>query len=82
MSLYNLLHGTNWQAPLLEIMLGIDQESESDIPEWPKNEKGEKWYPYDDGRIPAGERYVQECIKREIWPSGRFSSFASFSLHR
>ena len=71
MSLYNLLHGVNPISPILLAVLKIDQ-SMKDAPKYPKNEQGEDWYPYDDGLIPAGEKYIKECIEKKYWQSGRF----------
>jgi hypothetical protein len=71
MSLYNMLHGMNPVAPILKAVLGLDQERD-DTPKWPKNDKGDDWYPYDDGSIPAGEKYIEERIAKADWPTGRF----------
>jgi len=66
-----MLHGVNPLAGLLLAILNIDQKHE-DAPPWPKNEKGEDWYPYDDGEIKGSQEYIQTCIERQYWTSGRF----------
>lgn len=69
MSLYNAIFGADKNSEILIRILNLES---GDAPIWPKNEQGEDWYPYDDGRIPAGEKYIKDCISQNYWPVGRF----------
>ena len=71
MSLYNMLHGTDPLSPLLLSIIDVDSDRVSKFP-WPKNEKGEDWFPYDDGETPEGLEYIKTCIENKLWTSGRF----------
>jgi len=65
MSLYNLLFGIDKRAPILLAILGIDQKV--------KNEPSEpEWDDYEVEDSPEVRQYIQTCVKRKIWKSGRF----------
>ena len=60
MSLYNMLFGQNPFSQLLKSILELDVKRENS-PEFPKNKKGEEWYPYEDGLTKEGEKYIKKC---------------------
>lgn len=64
MSLYNMLFGTNPFAGLLKEILELDMPNDIKFPE--------SWQPYDEGYTEAGKKYVQDCIKNKVYPTGRF----------
>jgi len=68
MSLYNILHGVNPLSKLLKAILGIDIK---ELP-WPKDKNGNDWDPGEDDENPAGLSFIQECIDKKCWTSGRF----------
>lgn len=70
MSLYNLLHGENPNSVILKTILGIDQKHPN-APEWP-TVNGQEWDPYDHGETPESMKFVQECIEKKYWMSGRY----------
>ena len=69
MSLYNLLHGTNPLSGILLAVLGIDQPVQN-VPELPKT--AGSWNDNYDPESRESKKYVDECVKRKIWVSGRF----------
>jgi len=79
MSLYNLLHGVNPITPILLAVLKIDQKHENE-PKFPELEASVSWewsYALEEyikrlQEEKAVKNYVEECIKKRIYQSGRF----------
>lgn len=66
MSLYNALFGTNEISDILKKILNIDQP-QANPPQYPS-----EWEPYEGGITEAGRKYINECIEKKYYTSGRF----------
>jgi len=80
MSLYNMLFGMNPLTPLLKEMLYLDKVGFEDAPDnlvW-VDDKGEKHFDYEkvmEGGMEedeAWEKYKDELVLKECYPTGRF----------
>jgi hypothetical protein len=59
-----MIHGVNPQTPILMAILDLDGDKGVKFPE--------KWSPYEDGLNDEGEAFVNECIEKKQYMTGRF----------